>query len=96
MMKLSKYSVMFFFYINETLKTFAAPVRVLVLFEPLLCLFVGFPVESSPQVRLPCKDIHKYIYTGLVHDTILEENPKNLAFSVHLLYTYDTNINTTM
>lgn len=32
-------------------KTFATSVRMLILFEPFLRLFVGFPIESSPKVR---------------------------------------------
>lgn len=37
-------------------KTFTALVGMLVLFKPLLSLLVGFPVESSPEVRLPFID----------------------------------------
>lgn len=38
---------------TPTPNTFAASVRTLIVLELPLCLFVGFPVKSSPEVRLP-------------------------------------------
>lgn len=42
--------------------------RVLILFEPLLRLFIGFPVESSPEVRLPYRRKDKPQFNS-VHTT---------------------------